>query len=82
MSIEDDFPELDVTQITSYRADEDKHYTHNIIVKPNSCSSNYIGVRVRLGLGFMGQRARKHYHIRKCLSSKDHAKMKNQKLIV
>ena len=31
-------------------------YSHNIIVKLNSCSCNYIGVRVRLGLGFVGQR--------------------------
>ena len=32
--------------------------SHNIIVKLNSCSYNYIGVRVRLGLGlgFVGQR--------------------------
>ena len=30
--------------------------THIIIVKLNSRSYNYIGVRVRLGLGFLGQR--------------------------
>jgi hypothetical protein len=29
---------------------------HNTVVKLNSCSYNYIGVRVRLRLGFEGQR--------------------------
>ena len=33
-------------------------YSHIIIVKLNSCSYNYIGVRVRLGLGFVGQRGK------------------------
>jgi hypothetical protein len=30
--------------------------SHNNIVKLNSCSYNYVGVRVLLGLGFVGQR--------------------------
>jgi hypothetical protein len=33
---------------------EGRGQSHNIIIKLNSCSYNYIGVRVRLG--FVGQR--------------------------